>query len=1123
MTDTDTGLDGLTSQEKRRLLALLLSRDEPQARRFPVSFAQQRLWFLNQLSPGSPFYNVEAPVPVSGAINADALHRAINEIVRRHEALRTIFEVVDGQPTQVVLPSVTIELPVEDLRGLAATEREQEALRLRTEESQRPFDLATGPLVRTRLVRLGDQEYLFLLAMHHIVSDGWSMGIFGRELETLYIAFATGQEPKLPKLPIQYGDFAVWQRKWLSGDNLEQQLGYWRKQLDGLSTLELPTDRPRPPVQTYRGGFHNFAIGKALTEGLRELSRREGTTLFMTLLTAFKVLLHRYSDQVDIVVGTYIANRNRVEIEGLIGFFLNTLVLRTDVSGDPSFRELLARVKDVSVGAYAHQDLPFEKLVEELHPARDLSRNPLFQVTFQLPNVPTQKPLEGDKTPMDSKRGTSIFDLACMVFETTKGLSGQIEYSCDLFDEATIRRMAAHFEIVLQEAVRDQDRRVSEIPLMTQTERQTVLFEWNATEMARRSNLSLIERFEEQVREHSGAVAFSCGSQSLTYQELDERANRIAHFLLSMNVKAPAITGLLLERSLDFPPLLLGVLKAGLIYLPLDPSYPAERLGYMLRDSQAQLLLTAGRLPECFVTPTGVTVVNLLEHAEEITGQSCESPGVRRSESDLAYVIYTSGSTGVPKGVAASYRQILSRFEWMWAAYPFRQDEVCCQKTALSFVDSVWELLGPLMSGCPTVIVPDRVLKDPNLLVAALAEQRVTRLWLVPSLLNVLLDSFPDLQAQLPRLDFWVTSGEALPASLLERFRHAMPGATLFNLYGTSEAWDATWYDTSQQSGPLHGVPIGKPIANVKVYVLDRHRQPVPIGVPGELYVAGDGLSEGYLNHPEWTSEGFVRLGFLENDVVAYRTGDRARFLADGNIEYLGRLDDQVQLRGFRVEPAEVEAALSQHPRLSRAVVIVHQDGEETTRLAAYIVPQVKPAPSGAEMRRFLQVRLPEFMIPASFIELEDLPMTPSGKLDRRALQARSCEQNTREAGYVAPRDQMEDQMAGIWAQILHLDKVGIQDNFFDLGGHSLLATQVMSRIQKAFGVQLPLQLFFETPTVAELADWVAKAKCRPDQPQPSPITRLAREEYRVHSGTSSDGAGSLELGGPASERRKQT
>lgn len=905
----------------------------------PLSFAQERLWFLDQLSPGSSTFNEYVAIPLNQPFDAELLRRSINEIIRRHEILRTTFQEVDGRPVQVIAPSLFLELPIIDLASLPAMQRDAEASRIAQEEVLRPFDLTQGPLVRMIILRLGTLQHIFLFTVHHIVSDGWSMGVIARELTALYAAFSAGQPSPLPELPIQYADYATWQRNWLQGKELEQHLAYWKHKLDDLPALELPTDRPRPAIQSFRGARESFRIPTKLTGEIKDLCQSEGVTLFMMLLAAFKALLYHYTGQVDLVIGTYIAGRNRAEIEPLIGFFINTLVLRTDLSGNPTFRILLQRVRETTVDAYAHLDLPFPKLVEELQPERDLSRNPLFQVVFQLANVPTldkRQPLTA--APELVQRTTSAFDLVLHFNETGTELALLFEYSTDLFDAITIQRLAGHFVMVLQAIAANPDLRLAEIPLLTAPQREQIVGEWNATEREYPIERSLVQRFETFVEGEPDATAYIFAEQRLSYADLNRRANQLAHYLRQLGVGPEVLVGICLERSLDVPVALLGVYKAGGAYLPLDPAYPRERLAFMLQDAGVSILISRSDLLDNLPTQ-GVRLVCLDTHFAELARQRDVNLGCNIDADHLAYVIYTSGSTGRPKGVAVAHSQILNRLEWMWEAYPFAPDEVNSQKTALSFVDSIWEFFGALLKGTPTVIIPDETLKDPYLLVKMLAAQRISRIWLVPSLLRLLLDTYPDLQDHLPALKFWVTTGEALPSELLQRFKRLMPDCALYNLYGTSEVWDVTWYDARELEGDAWRVPIGRPISNLRVYALDAYQRPVPAGVPGELYVGGAGVARGYVDRPRLTAQQFLPDPFTHQPGARmYKTGDLVRFRLDGNLEYLGRIDHQIKVRGHRIELGEVEAVLQQHLGVKQAIVMLRPDGNGEPRIVAYVI-----------------------------------------------------------------------------------------------------------------------------------------------------------------------------------------
>jgi amino acid adenylation domain-containing protein len=1047
-------------------------------RALPLSLAQERLWFLAQLDPESPVYNIQVGYRLSGPLNVTALEQSLSEIIRRHEALRTIFPAVDGRPVQAIAPAVPWTLPVLDLRKVPEIEREAQVRALARAEGQQAFDLAQGPLFRAILVHLDAEEHVLLLTLHHIISDGWSQGVFWRESGVLYEAFAAGKPSPLPELGIQYADFAIWQRHWLQREVLETQLAYWKGHLAGVSILQLPTDRPRPPVQTFRGARHPVRFSPTLLRRLKELSQRHGTTLFMTLLAAFQALLHRYTRQDDIPVGSFIANRNWLKTEGSIGFFVNTLVLRIDLSGNPSFQELLGRVREVTLGAYSHQDLPYEKLVEELRPPRAVSRNPLFQVLFALRNTPRQAPELAGLTlsSLDVYNETAKFDLTLELGETPEGVSGWFEYSTDLFDAATIARMAGHFQTLLEGIVAAPEQRLATLPLLSADERRRLLMEWNDTAADYPRDQCIHEVFEGQVARRPNAVAVVWDGEELTYYELNRRANQVAHHLRMLGVGPEVLVGLCLERSLEMVIGLLGILKAGGAYVPLDPTHPLERLAFMLEDAKVSVLLTqaslVARLPA-----NGATMICLDSEWPTIARHSEENLSSGVTAENLASVLYTSGSTGRAKGVLGTHRATQNVLAWLWQAYPFSSEEVACQKTSMSFVDSMQELLGPLLRGIQTVLIPNEVLQEPYRLVQMLAAHCVTRILLVPSLLRVLLDTYPDLRLRLPSLTLWFTGGEILSRELWQCFQECLPDSRLINLYGASEdTADVSWFDTGLMRQEHWSVPIGRPIANTHAYVLDRHLQPVPIGVPGELHVGGASLARGYLNRPELTSEKFIPNPFsVESGAYLYKTGDLARYLPDRNIEFLGRIDHQVKIRGFRIELREIEAVLAQHPAVQQAVLLARDDVPGDTRLVAYVVPNQEPAPMTSELRRFLQARLPEYMVPATFVPLEALPMTPNGKVDLRALPAPGPERPALDEAFVSPQTFIEERLARIWAEVLGIDQVGIHDDFFAVGGHSLLATQVLSRVRDRFQVELPLHALFEARTIAGLANALAQ------------------------------------------------
>jgi amino acid adenylation domain-containing protein len=913
-------------------------------------------------------------------------------------------------------------------------------------------------------LRLAAEEHVLLLTMHHMISDGWSHGLFWRDLAVLYEAFDTCKPTPLPALPIQYADFACWQRQWLRGEALETQLTYWKQQLAGLATLHLPTDYPRPAVQTFRGARHPMVLSQSLVEALKVLSQRHGVTLFMTLLAVFQALLHRYTGQDDIPVGSLIANRNRVEIEELIGFFVNTLVLRTDLSGNPSFRDLLGRVRAVCLGAYAHQDLPFEKLLEELRPQRELSRNPLFQVLFALHNTPRQAPelLGLSVSSLEVDPGTARFDLALDLWETPEGLHGWFEYSTGLFDAATIARIEGHLQTLLEGIVAAPQQRLSMLPLLTADERHRLLVEWNTTGIDSPHDQCIHQIFEAQVAQTPDAVAVVCEGELLTYCELNRRANQVAHYLGTLGVGPEVLVGLCMERSLEMIVGLLGILKAGGAYVPLDPAYPQERLAFMLEDAQVAVLLTqeqlSGELPE-----HRAHTICLDTDWKTIAGKSEANPVSGVTADNLAYVIYTSGSTGSPKGVQILHRAVVNFFNSMSQQPGLTAQDILLAVTSVSFDIAALELYLPLIVGACLVVVSRDVAMDGAQLMKKLANSGATVMQATPATWSLLLEAGWQDSKHLKIL----CGGEALPCELAVQL--LARGSSLWNMYGPTETtiWSAV-YPVDLQERSIH---IGRPIANTQVYVLDRHLQPIPIGVPGELYVGGVGLARGYLHRPELTAERFIPNPFsTEPGARLYKTGDLVRYLPDGNLEFLGRLDDQIKLRGCRIELGEIEAVLGQHPAVRQVVVLAREDAPGDTRLVAYVVPQQEPPPTSSVLRNFLQQRLPSFMVPSAFVLVHALPLTPNGKLDRRALPAPAQTRSQPQDTCMAPQDALELQLTKIWEKVLGITPIGVRENFFELGGHSLLAVRLFAQIKKAFGRQLPLATLFQAPTVEQLA-----------------------------------------------------
>ena len=1068
-----------------------------------ASFSQQRLWFLEQWEPGIPAYNIPVAFRLIGSLNVTALRQSLSEVVRRHEALRTTFTVVEGKPVQVIAPSLTMILPVEDLQELPEPEREVTVRRRTTKEARRPFDLAQGPLVRATMLRLSREEHVLLLTMHHIVSDGWSMGILFRELSVLYEAFSGGKSSSLPELPIQYADFARWQQQWLQGEVLETQLTYWRRQLAGLLVLELPTDRPRPAARTFRGAQQSLVLRKTLGEALQTLSQREGVTLFMALLAAFQTLLHRYTGQDDIALGSPIANRTRAETEGLIGCLVNTLVLRTDLAGDPTFRELLGRVQEVALGAYAHQDLPFEKLVEELQPERNLSHAPLFQVLFVLQNAPTSAlELPGlmvSRVRVD--KGSAKFDLTLTLVEGTNGLRGTVEYNTDLFDAATITRLLGHFQTMLEGIVADPGQRLSALPLMTAAERQQLLVEWNDTMRAYPERQCLHQLFEAQVGQTPTAVAVVCEGQELTYRELNRRANQLAHHLRSLGVGPEVLVGLCVERSVEMVIGLLGILKTGGAYVPLDPTYPKDRLAFMLEDTQAPVLLTRQRmvigLPQC-----RAQIVCLDSGWEVIAQESEENPVSTAQPENLAYVIYTSGSTGKPKGVLIEHRQILHYVQGI--------RDRCDMEPGTSFamvqplaVDTSQTVIFPslIFGGCLHVISEDRA-SDPQALGEYFCRHPIDFLKIAPSHLAALqTSSYPE--QLLPRR-LLIMGGEASRQDWVERLQ-AMACCSIVNHYGPTETTVGvlTYRVQKDQNGHSSStVPIGRPLPNTQAYLLDRRRQPVPVGIPGELHIGGGCVARGYLNQPELTADKFIPNPFsTEPAARLYKTGDLARYLPDGNIEFLGRTDHQVKIRGFRIELGEVEVTLGRHPAVREALVIAREDVPGEKRLVAYIVPHPGQVYTSSDLCDFLKGKLPDYMVPAAFVVLDALPLTPHGKVDRLALPTPDQARPELRESFAAPRTPVEKTLAEIWAEVLRLERVGVHDNFFQLGGDSILSIQIIARANQA-GLRLTPKQLFQHQTVTELATAGTTPKVQVEQGPVTgavPLTPIQRWFFEQH------------------------
>jgi amino acid adenylation domain-containing protein len=1034
----------------------------------PLSFAQERLWLLDQLLPRSMAYNVPRAIRLSGELDVAALQKALDALVERHEILRTVYRATDGIPAQVILPARAVALACHDLSALVEPQREVELQRLLNQEIERPFDLATDWMLRGLLVRLGKQEHVLLLMSHHIASDGWSKGILFREMDALYGAFHSGLPNPLAELPIQYADFAAWQRTWLA-EHQGDHLAYWKERLAGApALLELTTDRPRPAAQSYAGATLCRSFAPELHAGLSGLAQKEGTTLFMTGLAAFQVLLHRYTGQEDLVVGTPVSGRSRVETEPLIGDFVNMLVLRTDLSGDPTFRELLRRVRDTALAAYEHAELPFEKLVAELQPARALSYSPLFQVMFALDKgQPAAPEMAGLRTELVSAiTPTAKHDLLVSLFERGDGLGGEFEYATDLFEFGTVERLAGHFQCLLQGIVGDPGRRLSELPLLPEAERRHLLVERNATRVDFPVGECIHTLFEAQAARRPEAPAVWFEGQTVSYGELNARANRLARRLRRAGVGCETLVGLCVERSADMLVGLLGIMKAGAAYVPLDPTLPRERLGFMAEDAGARIVVTQDglrdRLPE-----GGAKLVCLDTDWPEIAGETPENLERISGDENLAYVIFTSGSTGRPKGVQLPHRAVVNFLRHMHTRPGITERDTLLGVATMSFDASVLDFYVPLTAGACLAVVPRDATTDPRLLAERMAASGTTVMHATPSTWRLLLDNGWPGDRDLKVL----AGGEALSWDLAQILLDK--SAAVWNLYGPTET---AVYSTIHKVEPGDGtVLVGKPIANTQVYVLDRYGQPVPVGVPGEVLIGGTGVSRGYLNRPELTAEKYVPDGFgTAAGARLYRTGDLGRWRADGTLECQGRIDHQVKVRGFRIELGEIEAVLRLHPAIREAVVVVREDVPGDKKLAAYLVCGPGQEPAVRELRDFLREKLPEYMVPSAFVTLETLPLSPNGKVNRFAL-PRPEEANTGTTGdYVPPEGPVEAQLADIWAGALGVEKVGRADNFFERGGHSLMAAQIIARVRDAFQVDLPMRLLFEVPTLADMAQAIA-------------------------------------------------
>lgn len=1079
--------------EKRELLEMMLMEQGvdlsqvlivPQSREtdtFPLSFSQQRLWFLDKLEPGSHLYNIPAVLRLRGKLNRSALEHSFNEIIKRHEVLRTVFSEADGEGVQIVSPEGRIQIESIDLQQTNPAERDSVLKEEAIKEAVIPFNLSSGPLLRVTLLEFDSTDHALLVTMHHIVSDNWSTGIFVHEIMQLYSAFVQGKPSPLEPLAVQYADFAAWQRKWFKGKTMDDQIAYWKEQLMGIPpVIEFPLDKPRPAYQTYNGDFLTFSISKERTAELNNLSRKQDVTLFMTLLSAYFVLLHRYAGQDDICVGSPIANRNRKETEAMIGFFVNTLVLRGRLYGNPSFSELLQRTKETTLGAFAHQDLPFETLVEELQPERDMSHSPLFQAMFVLNNAPVDKlelpGLELEVVEVENK--TSKFDLILNVFEDENGLHCKIEYNTDLFEAATIERFGRHYQTLLTSIVQNPEEPIGRLSILDDAEKEQLLHKWSEPERFYNESQTIVDLLTSQALATPQAPALRVLDDTLSYAQLHEQSNRLANLLIQNGLKHGDRVGVFADRSAQVIVSFLAVLKAGAVYLPLDPSYPTERLNYMLDDSGASFLLTLSHLKDILPGEQRHTLV--LDEAQEAMAEiSADTPEVTLSAKDTAYVIYTSGSTGQPKGVEISHFAIANHCVDMADYYQLTPDDNVLQFAALNFDASIEQILPPLISGA-TVCMRENEIWDSGQFSQKITEYDLTVINPPTAYWAQMAEIWAEHPEQVPpnRLRLVIVGGDVLqPQALDNWYKTPLADTRLINAYGPTEAViTATTYEIPPHSS-FSRVPVGRPRSSRRVYILDTYGNPVPVNVPGELHIGGTLLAKGYLGRPELTDEKFISNPFVPGNERMYKTGDRVRFLPDGSIDFMGRIDFQVKIRGFRIELGEIENALQQMPEITRAVVKDFDTPQGIKALAAYVTTLNNDDVDAASIRSFLEERLPDYMIPALFMRLDEMPVDPSGKINRRLLPEADISKLKVQTEYVAPRTPTEEKLCAMIEEVLHIERAGVKDNFFELGGHSMMATQVVSRIRDEFDVELSLRSLFENPTAEGIAQAITEAQ----------------------------------------------
>jgi amino acid adenylation domain-containing protein len=1033
----------------------------------PLSYAQQRMWFVYQFDPDKALYNLPFALRLKGALDISVLQQALNQMIRRHEVLRTTFADVNGSPVQIIQPAAPLDLAIIDLRQYSLDARHEELQRIISDEMQVPFDLSQSPLIRAKLLHLEDREHVLLLTMHHIASDGWSLALITRDLANFYEAFQTGREWSLPELPVQYADYAAWQREALQGPAIQQQLDYWKKQLAGLPDgLDLPMVRPRPPVADHHAAQCDFHLPFALLHSLEEKGRDYGATTFMVLLAAFQILLCRYSEQSDVAVGTPVAGRSLAETESLIGCFLNMLVMRANLADNPAFCELLKRVREIALGAYSNQDLPFEKLVEELRPQRDLGRSPFFQVMFIFRNTPAREwslpglEISEEKVAIDRE----LFDITLMMKPNRNGMQAVILYRRDLFDPNLIARFSSHFENLLQSIVNNPEAAVLNLPLLSQKEQEQLLEQWAHGPLEAPTDQCLHELFEQQAERTPDRTALIAQEQSVNYAELNRQANQLAHYLRRAGVGPESLVAICVKPGVDMVTGILGILKAGGSYLPLDFNYPPERLNYLLQDSGAHILLTQeallSRLPEF-----RGAIIRVDREKAQISHESAFNPMNLALPDNRAYVLYTSGSTGKPKGVEITHRALVNFLLTMRRQPGITDDDLLLAVTTITFDIAGLELYLPLISGARVQILDYETRADGRALLKVLTNE-VTIMQATPATWTSLLNAG---WTGSPRLKI-LCGGEALTpelaAKLLER------GSSVWNMYGPTET--TIWSLVQNLNSANHRISIGKPVGNTDIYVLNREMEPVPVGVPGELYIGGAGTARGYLKRADLTAQKFVPLPFSRKSGERfYRTGDRVRWSPDGALEFMGRYDDQVKLRGYRIELGEIEAVLKENTGIMDAVAVIREDQPGDQRLVAYVVMQPGSTADPVRLRAFLKEKLPAYMMPSGVVSLERLPLTTSGKVDRQALPVPPQHKQEQGRQPAAPSTPTEEKLKKIWTDVLRLEKIEVHDSFWEMGGHSFLAMQIAARVQQVFRLELPLFILFERPTIAEMAEFI--------------------------------------------------